>query len=126
VGGAPEGEVMIFKRVLEILEAEVIVDAKDEGLEILSVCNTDLMSDLLHFSIKPNPILITGLTNTQVVRTAEIADIKAIAFVLNKRPDEEVIELARRKDVPLIVTKLSKFTACGRLYVEGLRSCTEN
>jgi predicted transcriptional regulator len=115
---------MTLKRVIEILEAEIVFNAGDMETEITSVCSSDLMSDLLHFSSKPKSLLITGLNNTQVIRTAEIADMKVIAFVLDKRPDKETIEMARQKGIPLIVTRLSRFTSCGRLYVEGLRSCT--
>lgn len=115
---------MTLKRVIELLEAEIVLDSGDMDAEVTSVCSSDLMSDLLHFSSKPKSLLITGLNNTQVIRTAEIADIEAIVFVLRKRPDRETIEMARQKDIPLIVTRLSRFSACGRLYAEGLRSCT--
>lgn len=115
---------MTLKKVIEILEAGVVLDSGDMSTEILSVCSSDLMSDLLHFANRPKSLLITGLINSQVVRTAEISEIKAIAFVLNKKPEREAIELARQKGIPLIVTRLSRFTACGRLYAEGLRSCT--
>ena len=115
---------MTLKRVIEILEAEIALNAGDMETEILFVCSSDLMSDLLHFSSRPRSLLITGLNNTQVIRTAEIADIKAVVFVLDKRPDREAVEMARQKGITLIVTRLSRFTACGRLYTEGLGSCT--
>jgi predicted transcriptional regulator len=115
-----------FERVVEILEAEVLLWDADKNLEILSVCSSDLLSDLLHFAKKPQAILITGLTNAQVVRTAEIADIRAIAFVLNKRPEKDTIQMARRQGIPIIVTRFSRFTACGRLFECGLESCTED
>lgn len=116
---------MTFDKVVEILEADVLLNNEDGGdAEFQSVCSTDLMSDLLHFSSRPKSLLITGLANTQVVRTAEIADIKAVVFVLDKRPDKETVEMARQKDIALMVTSLSRFSACGRLYAAGLKSCT--
>ncbi|HWR57675.1 MAG TPA: DRTGG domain-containing protein [Thermodesulfovibrionales bacterium] len=115
---------MTFYKIIEILEAEIIINSDDVDTEIHYVCSTDLMSDLLHFSSTPRALLITGLANTQVVRTAEIADIKAVVFVLGKRPDKETLEMARQKRITLIVTRLSRFTACGRLYAAGLKSCT--
>jgi predicted transcriptional regulator len=115
---------MTLRRVIEILEAEIVLDADELDTEVQSVCSSDLMSDLLHFSSTPRSLLITGLNNTQVIRTAEIADMMAIVFVLDKRPDKETIEMARQKGIPLIVTSFSRFTACGKLYREGLRSCT--
>jgi hypothetical protein len=116
---------MTLKRLIEILDAELILDAGDPDIEVRAACSSDLMSDLLCFAAKPGSVLITGLINPQVVRTAEIADLKAIIFVLRKRPDKETIELARAKGIPLIVTALSRFTSCGKLYAEGLVSCTE-
>ena len=115
---------MTFEKVIEILEAEIVLDSDDTDTEIQSVCSTDLMSDLLHFSSRPQSLLITGLANTQVVRTAEIVDIKAVVFVLDKRPDKETVEMAKQKGVALVVTRLSRFSACGRLYAAGLKSCT--
>lgn len=117
---------MTLKRLIEILDAEVILGAGDMEREVLAVCSSDLMSDLLCFATRPNSVLVTGLINAQVVRTAEIADLKAIIFVLNKRPEKDTIELARQKGIPLIVTGLSRFTCCGLLYTEGLMSCTED
>ncbi|HXX58278.1 MAG TPA: hypothetical protein VEI96_09795 [Thermodesulfovibrionales bacterium] len=116
---------MTLGRIAEILDAEFLVNAGDPNTEIESVCSSDLMSDLLHFSARPKSLLITGLINNQVVRTAEIADINAVVFVLNKRPDRETVSLAEEKGIWLLVTRLSRYTACGRLYGEGLRSCTE-
>ena len=115
-----------LRQVVEILDAEIIFNAADLDTEIHAVCSSDLMSDLLHFSTVPRSVLITGLVNIQVVRTAEIADIKAIVFVLGKRPDSETTALAREKGVTLLVTLLSRFTSCGRLYAHGMRSCTED
>ncbi len=116
---------MTIRKIAEILKAEVILEADTLDFEIESVCSSDLMSDLLHFSTKNRSLLITGLTNAQVIRTADIADIKAIVFVLDKRPDKDTIALARGKKITLLVSPLSRFTACGRLYSEGLRSCVD-
>ena len=87
-------------------------------------CGCDLMSDVLSF-IKPNSLLLTGLTNPQVIRTAEMADIKAICFIRGKKPDKETVELAKSKNIPLLLTDLPMFEACGRLYKEGLAGCSE-
>lgn len=116
---------MTIKRIAEILDAKIILEADTLDLEIESVCNSDLMSDLLHFARRNKSLLITGLINSQVIRTADIAEIKAIVFVLDKRPDKDTIELAREKKIILMVSPLSRFTACGRLYSEGLRSCVD-
>jgi predicted transcriptional regulator len=82
------------------------------------------MSDVLAFA-KPGSLLLTGLTNPQVVRTAEMADLRAICFVRGKKPEKETIEMAESKDIPLLVTPLPMFESCGRLYREGLPGCSE-
>ncbi len=115
---------MVFEKVIELLEADIILNLDAADSDIQSVCSTDLMSDLLHFSSTPRSLLITGLANTQAIRTAEIADIKAVVFVLGKKPDKETIEMARQKGIALLVSRLSRFSACGRLYAAGLKSCT--
>jgi predicted transcriptional regulator len=115
---------MTLEEVREILEAEVITDSDDLQMEVKMGCGCDLMSDVLAF-IKSDSLLLTGLTNPQVIRTAEISDVKAICFVRGKRPDEETIKLAESKGFPLLMTKLPLFESCGQLYKKGLCGCSE-
>jgi len=115
---------MTLEEVKEILKAEVIIGADNLDLEIKMGCGCDLMSDVLAF-IKPGSLLLTGLTNTQVIRTAEMADIAAICFVRGKKPDKATISLAKSKGLPLLVTQLPMFESCGRLYKNGLIGCSE-
>jgi len=115
---------MTLAEVKEILKAEVIIGADNLDMEIKMACGCDLMSDVLAF-IKSGSLLLTGLTNTQVIRTAEMADIAAICFVRGKKPYEETISLAKSKGLPLLVTQLPMFESCGRLYKNGLSGCSE-
>lgn len=115
---------MNLEDMTKILEAEVIVGGDLLHKEVKMVCGCDLMSDVLSF-VKSESILLTGLTNPQVVRTAEMADLQAICFVRGKKPLQETIDLAESKDIPLLVTPLPMFESCGRLYREGLPGCTE-
>jgi len=115
---------MILEKIKKILKAEIIDGAKNLQMEIKMCCGCDLMSDVLAF-IKPNSLLLTGLTNPQVIRTAEMADIKVVCFVRGKKPDKETLALAKSKSIPLLLTTLPMFEACGRLYKEGLVGCSE-
>ena len=115
---------MTLEEVKEILKAEVIVGPNNLQMEVKMGCGCDLMSDVLAF-IKSESLLLTGLTNTQVVRTAEMADVAAICFVRGKKPDEETIRLAESKELPLLVTQLPMFESCGQLYKKGLMGCSE-
>ncbi|MBI5249177.1 MAG: hypothetical protein HY912_06755, partial [Desulfomonile tiedjei] len=65
-------------------------------------------------------VLMTGLTNPQVVRTAEMAGINVIVFVRDKTPPVETLELARESGMTLITTGYTMYEACGRLYHAGL------
>jgi predicted transcriptional regulator len=115
---------MKLKDIERILEAEVIVGGGLLEREIGMACGCDLMSDVLSF-VKPNALLLTGLTNPQVVRTAEMADLRAVCFVRGKKPEQETIDMAEAKDIPLLVTPLPMFESCGRLYQAGLPGCSE-
>jgi len=111
---------MRLREVTEILEAEIITGSDNLNIEVKMGCASDLMSDVLAFA-KPDSILLTGLTNPQVVRTVEMADIGAICFVRGKRPEKPTIKLAESKNVILLMTHLPMFDSCGRLYSRGLR-----
>ena len=110
---------MNLKELRDILGAEVLCGNDRLSKEIKMIYGSDLMSDVLTF-VKSGSLLLTGLINTQAVRTAEIAEIGAICFVNNKRPQEETIRLAIEKDIPILATKLFLYECCGRLYKKGL------
>lgn len=112
---------MRLREIKETLNAVIISKNDATDVRILGVYCADLMSNVLAFSIT-NSLLITHLTNAQVIRTAEVADMKAIVFVENKRPDAETVALADDKKILLLVTGFSMFDTCGVLYEKGLRS----
>ena len=113
---------MKLREILELIEGNVISKDADLDLEIQMGCGADLMSDVLAFTHE-GTLLMSGLTNPQVVRTAEMAGIKAIVFVRGKLPPPETISLAEEKGVPLLASKYTMFETCGRLYQAGLPSC---
>lgn len=110
---------MKLDEVREILEAEVLVGTDIHTIEVNMACGADLMSDVLAFA-KSGSLLLTGLTNPQVVRTAEMADASAICFVRGKKPPGETLQMAMRGNIPLLTTRLPMFEGCGRLYEKGL------
>jgi predicted transcriptional regulator len=115
---------MNLQEVREILEARVLVGSGLEKIEVRMGCGADLMSDVLAFT-KTGALLLTGLTNAHVIRTSDMVDIKAICFVRGKLPLEETVRLAEEGGLPLLTTELPMFEACGRLYREGLKGCSE-
>jgi predicted transcriptional regulator len=113
---------MKLREILELIEGNVISKGADLDLEIQMGCGADLMSDVLAFTHE-GTLLMSGLTNPQVVRTAEMAGIKAIVFVRGKLPPPETVSLAEEKEIPLLTSKYTMFETCGRLYQAGLPSC---
>ncbi len=110
---------MTLRTVQEILGAKVLTCETLLDTDILSACGSDLMSDVLAF-VKDQALLLTGLVNPQVVRTAEMMDMKAIVFVRGKQPTEEVLSLAREMNMVILSTEYPLYLACGRLYAGGL------
>ena len=112
---------MQLKDVVQLIEGKVLTGAANLGREVEGGCGADLMSDVLA-SVQPQAVLLTGLCNPQVVRTAQMADVAAIVFVRGKIPAQEVIDLANEEKIPLITTPCGMFELCGRLYKAGLPS----
>src|SRR5512143_59357 len=112
---------MQLKEVVQLIEGKVLTDGAWQTLEIQGGCGADLMSDVLA-AAQPQALLLTGLCNPQVVRTAQMADVAAIVFVRGKVPVQDVIDLANAELIPLITTPYGTFELCGRLYKAGLPS----
>jgi predicted transcriptional regulator len=111
-----------LREVKEILDAEVIVGEDKLDLEVKTAFGADLMSDVLAFA-KAGSLLLTGLTNDQVIRTADILDIAAIIMVRGKKPTAESVGLAKELKIPLLTTKYILFETAGRLYAKGIVGC---
>ncbi|MCJ7694188.1 MAG: DRTGG domain-containing protein [Anaerolineaceae bacterium] len=112
---------MLLNEILKVSEGILLTNTTNLEVQAKGAFAADLMSDVLA-SIQPEAILLTGLCNPQVVRTALIADVKAIIFVRAKNPAPETIELANSEDVPLISSPLGLYELSGRLHKAGLLS----
>ncbi len=111
---------MLLSRIVELLGCEAVGDLSAYlDLEIASCFAADLMSEVLAFC-SPGALLLTGLTSAQAIHTADVADLKAIVFVNDKRPAEPVARLAQEREIPLLTTALTLYHACGILYGRGL------
>jgi predicted transcriptional regulator len=109
---------MTIGDISKILKAQVIC-GNTLDTEVHNACGSDMMSDVLAY-VKEQSVLLSGLVNTQVVRTAEMMDMVCIVFVRGKEPTAEMIELAQERGIVLLSTPLRMFTACGLLYKNGL------
>lgn len=110
---------MKLREVAGVLNADILVEGEGLETEVYSACGSDLMSDVMAY-VKENVLLLTGLISPQVIRTAEMMDIKSVVFVRGKKPDCGVVELARDKGITVLCTKDPMFIACGKLYSAGL------
>ena len=110
---------MKIKDIVEGINAQVLAGGDMLETDVNSACASDMMSDVLAF-VKEQALLITGLVNPQVVRTAEMMDMQCIVFVRGKKPDPVTIELAKSKKIALLSSGMKMYTACGKLYAMGL------
>ena len=110
---------MKISTIKDLLEADVICNEENLGKHVYSACGSDMMSDVLAY-VKDQAVLLTGLVNSQVIRTAEMMDMVCIVFVRSKMPSPEMIELARESGIVLLATKRRMYEACGILYNGGL------
>ncbi len=106
--------------IRDLLDCEVICGGNRLDEMVTECFAADLMSDVLAFS-KPHVLLITGLSGIQSVHTADVAELSGILFVHRKRPSQQVLDLARERNLPVLSTPHHMFDACAALAARGLR-----
>ena len=111
---------MKMNEIITLLEARQLCGDPQPELDFTNAFASDMMSDVLAYG-QGQALLLTGLLNQQVIRTAEMLDMHCIIFVRGKTPAEEVLTLAREKGIAVISTQRGMFTASGLLYGAGLR-----
>ena len=110
---------MRLSKIRDILEATVLWGEEELDREVLSACGSDFMSDVLA-NVKEQALLLTGLVNPQVVRTADMMDMTCIVFVRGKVPDETILKLAQDRSIVVMTSRRQMYDACGLLYINGL------
>ena len=110
---------MKISEIRDLLDAKVLTDESTLTHEVSSACCSDMMSDVLAY-VKDQGVLITGLVNPQVIRTANMMDMICIVFVRGKKPTEEMVELAKECGIAVMCSDKRAFEASGILYAAGL------
>jgi len=111
---------MKLTEIRDVLQCDVLTDEDDLSAEVEMVVASDGMSEILAFA-RPGALMLTGLTNVQSARTADIAHVRAIVYVRGKRPDQKAINLARQSRIPVLTTRFGMFDVCGILRERGLK-----
>lgn len=111
---------MLIRELISLLDAKVLLGEDKLDQEVHTACGSDLMSDVLAF-VKDKTVLITGLTNVHVMRTAEMLDIHCVVFARGKLPPEEVLEEAEELGIVVLSTAHTTYTTCGLMYEAGIR-----
>lgn len=106
--------------IQSLLHAKLLCGEEHLQNEVYSACCSDMMSDVLAY-VKDQGVLLTGLINSQVIRTASMMDMVCVVFVRDKEPTEEMIELARECGIVAMCSPMRAYEACGQLYYSGLR-----
>ena len=110
---------MKISTIRDLLDAEVLCCEDCLDKDVFSACGSDMMSDVLMY-VKDQAVLLTGLTNPQVIRTAEMMDMVCIVFVRSKRPTEAMISMAEDSGIVVMASNMRMYEACGTLYTNGL------
>ena len=110
---------MKISKMKKLLEAEVLCSEENIEKHVYSACGCDLMSDVLAY-VKDQAVLLTGLVNPQVIRTAEMMDMICVVFVRSKTPTDEMLALAKESGIVIMKTDKRLYEACGLLYSSGL------
>ena len=110
---------MKISDIQNLLKAEVLCCDEHLDGEVFSACGCDLMSDVLAY-VKDQAVLLTGLVNPQVIRTAVMMDMVCVVFVRSKIPSEEMLSLAKDSGIVVMTTDKRLYEACGLLYTNGL------
>ena len=110
---------MKINKIQELLDANVLCCEENVNKHVYSACGCDLMSDVLAY-VKDQAVLLTGLINPQVIRTAVMMDMLCIVFVRSKDPSQEMLELAKESGIVIMTTDKRLYEACGILYSNGL------
>jgi predicted transcriptional regulator len=111
-----------LREVKEVLDADVIVGEEKLDIEVSTAFGADLMSDVMAFA-KAGSLLLTGLTNVQVIKTAAAKHIAAIIIVRGKEPSTEAIDMAKELQIPILATQYILFETAGILYSKGIVGC---
>ncbi len=110
---------MKIREIATVVKGTILCSAEQAETEVASACAFDMMSDVLAY-VRDQGVLITGLINPQVVRTAVMVDICCIVFVCGKTPDVDMMKLAENYNIVFISTDMNSYEAAGRLYAAGL------
>ncbi len=105
--------------VARCLGATVLTGHDGLDREARGAFAADLLSDVLNRGA-PHVLLLTGLTNPQVIRTAEIMDLAGVVFVRNKHVSPALVAMGAEKGLVMMATHRSLYETCGLLYVAGM------
>ncbi|MBQ9494810.1 MAG: hypothetical protein IJR50_04135 [Treponema sp.] len=114
---------MTVEQIVRAVDGEIVCGEEFKNREIATACGSDMMSDVMAF-YHDRGLLLTGLVNIQVIRTASLLDLECVCFVRGKTPTEEMLELAKENSLAIIKTALPMFPACGKLFASGIRGNT--
>jgi hypothetical protein len=115
-----KNRIVKLSEIIRLTEARISAGKPDEDINVEKAFSSDLMSDVLTLD-EENIILISGLSNLQLIRTAEMVDISIVLIARNKKATPEMIELASENGLVIAETPFSIYKASGILYANGLK-----
>ncbi len=110
---------MTIREIAERIDATVYAEPDQMEEDLTGAFGSDMMSDVLAFA-ENRDVLLTGLLNPQIVRTAHMLDMRCIIVVRGKTATDEIKRLAAENRIALLETNLTMYEASGKLYEGGL------
>lgn len=111
---------MTIRDIAGLIDGKVICCEDRLSTSVEYAFASDLMSDVLTVD-KENILLITGLTNLQVIRTSEMSDINCVIVARDKKVNDDMVRLAEENNIILVESPHSVFHVSGELYKAGLK-----
>ncbi len=112
---------MTLQQVIDLVEGRVVTENYDRNMELEYAMASDLMSDVLTLDTEKT-LLITGLTNIQTIRTAEMSDVHCVILARKKRATPEMITLAQQHGIVIVESNFAVYRVSGILYTHGIKA----
>jgi len=115
-----EVNTMTIQDVCRLLDGTLVCGSAETALEPPKAYASDMMSDVLA-CVSDHTLLLSGLINEQVIRTAAMLEIRCVILVRGKKPSEEMLRMAGQNEIALLCTNHTLFETCGILFQNGVR-----
>lgn len=113
-----------LKDIVETFDLKVVCGEEFLDREIAAGYISDLLSDVMS-NAKKDDIWLTRQAHPNIVAVAVLRMLAAVILINDNQPEEETVEKAKIKKLPIITSQLPAFELAGRLYEYGVSGLHE-